>query len=507
MCMQVFNILYALADVSGVKDGDYFSLAKIDAASLFNDDLEILEAAANTNMDHCTFVDEKAVRYSLGPLEDLSDLIKYKEYDDGYKARQRSNDVCNVPSGKGSKRECFCECFKMDKLAIHGLYSALSMLDQENFSFNRGGDMITWYLNNIVATPVKDTLATPRVSPAIANELNKFDREVLKDLSGNDANIGLTEFISLMSLPPLVWREKYEFPRFYTFDDASKTQLNKLFNYGLNETFRGNIKLKIPNFEDFSLPAMCRERRAEYAEYCDLEDNIPDLNTIMHLMHLSEYPLDWNEKLRGLFQNFKRSNNSLPQVSYIPTCFYSDEAESFWTTRDFSYLDVVASYMNKDEYQDSLKLKEAHDFYKYNKCKKFSPKPTDHAICHTFNGLEVSKILKSSSWLGDFKEAFTGGVDPEVPLKSAGIDKESGLLFSLDTMQSYFITKKERFLENLPVNSFMIKLHQPGELPWVTSDRSSWHKISSTQTNMVTHFITIKGEKVIHTVSNLSYLR
>ena len=90
MCMQVFNILYALADVSGVKDGDYFSLAKIDAASLFNDDLEILEAAANTNMDHCTFVDEKAVRYSLGPLKDLSDLIKYKEYDDGYKARQRS---------------------------------------------------------------------------------------------------------------------------------------------------------------------------------------------------------------------------------------------------------------------------------------------------------------------------------------------------------------------------------------------------------------------------------
>ena len=43
------------------------------------------------------------------------------------------------------------------------------------------------------------------------------------------------------------------------------------------------------------------------------------------------------------------------------------------------------------------------------------------------------------------------------------MDKARGLVFSLDTMQSYLITKRRRHLENIPVNSFLIKLHQPGE--------------------------------------------
>ena len=255
--------------------------------------------------------------------------------------------------------------------------------------------------------------------------------------------------------------------------------------------------------ETFSLPILCtnQDTKAEYAEYCALAENLPDLNTLMHLMHLAEYPLDFNENIKGLFEHFSKSNNSLPQLSYIPTCYFGKESEGFWNTRDYSYLDVVGSHASAEDYKKTLNLKYKEDFYKYKKCKKFSPKPTDHGICHTFNGLEVGKILKSSNWLTDFKDAFTGGIDEPSILKSEGIDKDNGLVFSVDTMQSYFITKKERVLENMAINSFLVKLHQPGEIPWVTNDKSSWHKISSTQSDMVTKFINIKGEKVVHTVS------
>ena len=157
---------------------------------------------------------------------------------------------------------------------------------------------------------------------------------------------------------------------------------------------------------------------------------------------------------------------------------------------------------DRDRFRESLQLDDP-DIYKYKKCKKFSPKPADSQICHTFNGLELEKILKATNWRNAYQEAFTGGETGNI-LKSEGVDMDSGLLFSVDTMQSYFITKKQRLAENLPINSFLIKVHQPGDLPWVRDDKSSWTRISSQQNEMATHFISIKGEKVIHTVSSIN---
>ena len=36
------------------------------------------------------------------------------------------------------------------------------------------------------------------------------------------------------------------------------------------------------------------------------------------------------------------------------------------------------------------------------------------------------------------------------------------------------------------------------------NDKSTWQRIKSTQNDMVTHFLTLKGEKVINTVSLLN---
>ena len=82
--------------------------------------------------------------------------------------------------------------------------------------------------------------------------------------------------------------------------------------------------------------------------------------------------------------------------------------------------------------------------------------PTDSGICHTFNGVALSKILKPSSWFSDFRYILSSKYtileqylpsdafkleDEEEHLevfKSLGIDKEGGFVFSIDTMQVFF---------------------------------------------------------------------
>ena len=74
------------------------------------------------------------------------------------------------------------------------------------------------------------------------------------------------------------------------------------------------------------------------------------------------------------FRYFSPSNNSLPKVSLLPTCFYGNEAKKFWNAKDYSYVDALNS-ITPDEFQNNLeedyRLKESN-FYKYPKCKLFS---------------------------------------------------------------------------------------------------------------------------------------
>ena len=88
------------------------------------------------------------------------------------------------------------------------------------------------------------------------------------------------------------------------------------------------------------------------------------------------------------------------------------------------------------------------------KCRNFHSIPTDFGICKTFNGLEMKDILKPSSWSDTFTQTFGGGGNADKSsLMSEGVDIDSGFVFSLDTMQSYLITKKVRHGEQDSVNT------------------------------------------------------
>ena len=44
------------------------------------------------------------------------------------------------------------------------------------------------------------------------------------------------------------------------------------------------------------------------------------------------------------------------------------------------------------------------------------------------------------------------------------------------------------------------KVHKPGDLPRMEDDKSSWYTIKSNENDMVTKFISIKGEKIDYKV-------
>ena len=199
------------------------------------------------------------------------------------------------------------------------------------------------------------------------------------------------------------------------------------------------------------------------------------------------------------FRYFSPSNNSLPKVSLLPTCFYGNEAKKFWNAKDYSYVDALNS-ITPDEFQNNLeedyRLKESN-FYKYPKCKLFSAMPTDSGICFTFNGLNLEKILKPSKWRNSFNRSF-GESQNEIPMKSARVDLEEGFVFSVDTLQHFLINLNKRAVEQNDLNKFWIKVHAAGEIPWMFKEKSTWTKIEASDIDMTTKFITLKGEKIDH---------
>ena len=197
----------------------------------------------------------------------------------------------------------------------------------------------------------------------------------------------------------------------------------------------------------------------------------------------------------------------MPKLTSIPTCFFGSSAAKYWSIKDYGE-PQAANRISPEEYQDmisnSYKLEE-NDIYRYPRCQKFSPKPSDTGICQTFNGLGIHKILKPSTWTNAFLSAF-GSNDDENILKSEGIDLHDGFVFSLDTLQSYLIGLNKRSSDQRDVNAFYIKVHSAGEIPWITQDKSSWKKILPFTNEMSTRFITLKGEKIEGKVNIINFL-
>ena len=102
------------------------------------------------------------------------------------------------------------------------------------------------------------------------------------------------------------------FDYFYLFswDYEARNQLFKIFNYDESDPkilYRRMLKLEELNFEDFDLSSVCDEDSSgpfNLSAYCLQLENVPDLDTTMHLMKLAKFPLDIDDSLKRRFTNF-----------------------------------------------------------------------------------------------------------------------------------------------------------------------------------------------------------
>ena len=101
----------------------------------------------------------------------------------------------------------------------------------------------------------------------------------MKEISGVDVKIGLSDYISNMAQPPWVWTTNYDFPRIYSWEKQARDSILSLYNYDQAQTFKGNLRLSAPDFENFSLPSLCTDpaTRSNYTKYCEIVENLPDM--------------------------------------------------------------------------------------------------------------------------------------------------------------------------------------------------------------------------------------
>ena len=178
----------------------------------------------------------------------------------------------------------------------------------------------------------------------------------------------------------------------------------------------------------------------------------------------------------------------------VPFCLFGEDAAKYWKLKDYSKDEAGKNILN-EEYKIDMQLDNEYEqnIYRYPKCKLFVPKLSSNGICHTFNSEQLEKVLKPSKWTKSYLNSF-GNQERKDILKSRDINLEDGLVFSLDSMQSYFLNMKQRTSKQKNINAFWLKVHPANEIPWIEKDESTWEKVSALKNDMSTKFVSIKGE-------------
>ena len=58
----------------------------------------------------------------------------------------------------------------------------MTMLEDEYLTFERGGDMLVWYINNVMDREPADPLAIPKGDKDVADEILTLDKDILNDI-------------------------------------------------------------------------------------------------------------------------------------------------------------------------------------------------------------------------------------------------------------------------------------------------------------------------------------
>ena len=96
-----------------------------------------------------------------------------------------------------------------------------------------------------------------------------------------------------MSRPAFIWGDKLDFPILKSLDDDVIDVVYGMFNFDTS-VIRDYMDVSVPNFQNMSLASYCTINvdDANAQKYCQIAENLPDLEDIMALMYLASSPTD-----------------------------------------------------------------------------------------------------------------------------------------------------------------------------------------------------------------------
>ena len=170
---------------SALYDGPYLSLGKIfdeesnipdsDSISKFESFLDLIKSKCDYDSMDTEELKER--------LEALKMFIDMKKFDDGFSSRKENPSFCKS-SNMSTTNQCRCECHKEDKVAIYNIYASIQMI-QKDLDIQRFGDIYTYYYYDAFRqhpAGVASTYSYPLLNQSNEDEINAFEREILKEL-------------------------------------------------------------------------------------------------------------------------------------------------------------------------------------------------------------------------------------------------------------------------------------------------------------------------------------
>ena len=289
-------------------DKKEFSLAAIndDSNTAIEDSrLDALEDSVNAIQAMCgtdsVFI--PIVRRDIARLKTFIEMKQYNLDQDGFSSRVEDPSYCKKPS-IDKLNECLCECHKMDKVSIHNVYQTIKLMDKK-VDIKYFGDIYTFYYHQIVSIwgyyyyPYVNSPYLRFVDEDIGKEIDTFERQVLLDLSGVATEIGLSDFITMMSQPVKIWTDSYDFPKMRTLSSGARKEIQDFFNFDPTVNTRDLLTLRTPDFETIQIKSLCSN--SNFTNYCKMIQNFPDLQTTMHLMSLATDPVE-NDGVKNLLR-------------------------------------------------------------------------------------------------------------------------------------------------------------------------------------------------------------
>ena len=279
--------------------------------------------------------------------------------------------------------KCTCQCYKKRKLQAFRIYQKILYL--QNLHIENLGNVIVWLLRNkLEGFKFRDNRWVARAYDEFGEEFIDFDRDLFKQLIGSEMEIGLTDFITLLSTPSEAFNKHFEIPGLNTFPDNVRKEVMSLFNYSYlfdrdqEMLYQPDLKTRVCSKEGIV--------ETNLTSYCKLAQKMPPLQKIMPLLRLAKHPVKRYKDIGNVkFPDLKQKVARMTNLTMVPVCLHERRSYTHW----LSAKKHPENSSENDNSGNSSNLDMSDWLYQYPPCLGFENRPSDIGLCSTYNGLDI----------------------------------------------------------------------------------------------------------------------